>query len=113
MKRWARSALVEFFRGSFDSADALLSLEVKEFGAASAALLRRRLEKVVREFSELAAVDASLPGSKRRGVGLVIGLRPFAFSLLESLRDEVSARPRHGSAEPHAVLDSHGPADDP
>ena len=42
----------------------------------------------------LASVDASLPGSKRRGVGLVIGLRPFAFSLLESLREEVSKRPR-------------------
>lgn len=100
MKRWARSAVVEFFRGDFDAADALLRLEVKEFGAASMALLRRRLEKVVQEFNELATVDASLPGSKRRGVGLVIGLRPFAFSLLESLREEVAAKPRHASAEP-------------
>lgn len=94
MKRWARSAVVEFFRGSFDANDALLRLEVKEFGTASMALFRRRLERVVQEFNELATVDASLPGSKRRGVGLVIGLRPFAFSLLESLREEVAKKPR-------------------
>lgn len=94
MQRWSRSALVEFFRGDFEGVDALLRLEVKELGSASLALLRRRLEKVVQEFSELASVDASLPGSKRRGVGLVIGLRPFAFSLLESLREEVAKQPR-------------------
>lgn len=89
MRRWARSALVEFFRGSFEGGDALLRLEVKELGSASLALLRRRLERTVREFTELASVDASLPGARRRGVGLVIGMRPFQFSLLQSLREEM------------------------
>lgn len=90
LQRWARSAVVEFFRGDFDASDALLRLEVREFGPATLALLRRRLERTVHEFNEMAAVDASLPASRRRGVGLVIGLRPFSFSLLQSLREEVS-----------------------
>lgn len=89
MRRWARGALVEFFRGNFEGNDALLRLEVKELGNASLALLRRRLERTVREFIELAAVDASLPGRKRHGVGLVIGMRPFQFSLLQALREDV------------------------
>ena len=67
---------------------------VRELGAASVCRGGGRREKVVQECGELASVDASLPGSKRRGVGLVIGLRPFAFSLLESLREEVAKRPR-------------------
>lgn len=99
LTRWARSGVVEFFRGSFETPDALLRLEVREFGSATLALLRRRLERTVQEFNEMAAVDASLPASRRRGVGLVIGLRPFSFSLLQSLREEVSAAaPRRPSA---------------
>lgn len=88
LRRWARSAVVDFFRGSFDGEEAFLNLEVRELGPASLALLRRKLEKVVKEFNELAAIDAPMPPARRRGVGLVIGMRPWSSSMVESLREE-------------------------
>lgn len=91
LKRHARSAMIEFLRGDFSGGDALLRLEIKEFGPASLALLRRRLERLAAEFGELAEVDASLPSDRRRGVGLVLAMRPWAFSLMHALKAERQA----------------------
>lgn len=88
LRRHARTAMVEFLRGDFSGGDAILWLDIKELGEASIALLRRRLEKLGGEVAELAEVDAALPAARRRGVGLVLAMRPWAFSLLNSLRAE-------------------------
>lgn len=100
LRRWARSAVVDFFRGSFEGEEAFLNLEVRELGKASLALLRRKLEKVVQEFNELAALDAPLPASRRHGVGLVIGMRPWASSMIDSLREEAGFEARPATARP-------------
>lgn len=89
LKRHGRSAMVEFLRGDFAGADAVMKLHIKELSPASIGLLRRRIERVAAEFNELAEVDASLPGEARRGVGLVLAMRPWTFSLLQSLHAEL------------------------
>lgn len=99
LRRHARSAMVEFLRGDFNGDDALLRLDIKELGAASIALLRRRLDRLGAEFNELAELDASLPGDARHGVGLVLAMRPWAFSLMQSLKAErLAARERAAAA---------------
>lgn len=91
LKRHARSAMIEFLRGDFSGDEAFLRLEIKELGAASLALFRRRLERLVAEFNELAELDAALPGERRRGVGLVLAARPWTFSLMHALKAERQA----------------------
>jgi hypothetical protein len=41
---------------------------------------------LVREFNELAEVDAALAPSERDSVGLVIGLRPYVLSLFMRMK---------------------------
>ena len=91
LKRHGRAAMVEFLRGDFGGSDAVMKLDIKEFSSASMGLLRRRIERLAAEFNELAEVDASLPSEARRGAGLVLALRPWTFSLLNSLRAELAA----------------------
>jgi DNA-binding Xre family transcriptional regulator len=100
LKRHGRSAMVEFLRGDFGTADAVMKLDIKEFSSASMGLLRRRIERLAAEFNELAEIDASLPTEARRGTGLVLAMRPWTFSLLNSLRAELSV-------ETDAASDAH------
>lgn len=90
-QRYAQLATSEFLRDAFDPRQALLRLEVKELGEASLDVLRRKLEKLALEFNELADNDAGLPRRQRHSVGMLLALRPWVFSLLDSLRAEVEA----------------------
>lgn len=85
-QRYAQLATSEFLRDSFGARGSLLRLEVKELGEASVELLRRKLDRLAHEFNELADIDAGLPRGRRRSVGMLLGLRPWVFSLLDSLR---------------------------
>src|SRR3546814_12738948 len=61
-------------------------MEVRELGDSSIAVLRRKLEHLAAEFREMAAIDATLPPARRRSAGMLLALRPWVFSLLDSLR---------------------------
>lgn len=87
-QRYAQVATTEFLRDAFEGRNALLALEVKELGDASLAVLRRKLERLAAEFNELAEIDAGLPAKQRRSIGMLLALRPWVFSLLDSLRVE-------------------------
>ncbi|HJU39573.1 MAG TPA: hypothetical protein VJ724_08365, partial [Tahibacter sp.] len=80
-RRYGDAALREFVDAGFDGADEMLFLETRELGAASQALIRRRLERLAQEFLELAELDASLPPDARRNTGLVLATRPWVFSI--------------------------------
>jgi len=85
-RRYAQVATGEFLRDAFAGRDALLVMEVRELGDSSVAVLRRKLEQLAAEYREMAALDATLPPARRRSVGMLLGLRPWVFSLLDSLR---------------------------
>src|SRR3546814_15257085 len=79
-------------------------MDVRELGDSSIAVLRRKLEHLAAEFREMAAIDAPLPPARRRSAGMLLALRPWVFSLLDSLRGagegkgarSASSRPQRG-----------------
>ncbi|QQP95361.1 helix-turn-helix domain-containing protein [Lysobacter enzymogenes] len=94
--RYFQMASREFIHHAFDAGGDFLALEIRELGEASAATLRRKLEKLVAEFKEAAELDVDLPPERRRSVGMLVASRPWVFSLVDSLRE--SAPPRRPPA---------------
>ena len=88
LRRHGPRAIEEFLKGDFRRDPALLRLETRELSLRSMALLARRLERVAQEVHELAEADAMLPEDRRHNAGLVIGFRPWRFSLIELLASE-------------------------
>lgn len=86
--RYLQMASHEFLKDDFAAAQAHFALEIRELGEASAATLRRKLDKLVADFKEAAELDVSLPPERRRSVGMLVALRPWVFSLVDSLRAE-------------------------
>jgi transcriptional regulator with XRE-family HTH domain len=85
-KAYGLRVTAEFLRSRFDGALELLRFEARDLSSASAAMLRRRLERLAAEFNELAEVDSTLPARRREGVGLLIACRPWAFSAMNALK---------------------------
>lgn len=85
-KAYGRRVLQEFLAARFGGTQELLRFEARELSPESAAVLRRRLERVVAEFNELAEVDAGLPAARRGGLALLVACRPWEFSVVNALK---------------------------
>jgi AraC-like DNA-binding protein len=85
-KAYGRRVTEDFLRSRFGGPLELLRFEARELSPASAAILRRRLERVAAEFNELAEVDSTLPARRREGVALLVACRPWTFSAMLTLR---------------------------
>jgi transcriptional regulator with XRE-family HTH domain len=85
-KAYGARVMQEFLNSRFDEPTALLRFEARDLSADSAAVLRRRLERIAAEFNEAAEVDATLPGRRRASFGLLVACRPWEFSVMISLK---------------------------
>jgi len=85
-KAYGLRVTAEFLRSRFAGPLELLRFEARELSPASAAVLRRRLERLAEEFAELAEVDSTLPARRREGIGLLLGCRPWEFSVVNALK---------------------------
>ena len=85
-KAYARRAVAEFLEARFDAPLELLRFESRELSAESAATLKRKLERLIAEFSECAEADSALPPSRRVPVALLAGCRPWEFSAVNMLK---------------------------
>jgi len=85
-KAYGLRVTAEFLRSRFSGPLELLRFEARDLSPASAAMLRRRLERLAAEFNELAEVDSTLPARRREGVGMLLACRPWAFSAMLALR---------------------------
>lgn len=90
-KAYARRAMSEFLEGRFDEPLELLRFESRALTPESAAMLKQRLDRLLREFHALAEADAAAPGSRRVGVGLLAACRPWEFSVVNALKRRKSA----------------------
>lgn len=85
-KAYGRRVMSEFLTARFDAPLDLLRFESRVLSPESAAVLKRRLERLVIDFNELSEVDSSVPTGRRIGVALLAACRPWEFSVVNALK---------------------------
>lgn len=85
-RRYGPKVLREFLHDRFDGDRTLLRFEVRELSDASMDVVRRKLQRLATEITELAELDADLPSERKHSVGVALALRPWVFSLAEALK---------------------------
>ena len=85
-KTYGPRVMSEFLDARFKAPLEFLRFESRVMSPESAAVLKRRLERVVLDFNELAEVDSSAPSGKRVGVALLTACRPWEFSVVHALK---------------------------
>jgi len=90
--RYADAVQADFMRpGSFRGENVAFHFEMGELSFGSLDILRRKLARLTREFLELVELDSTLRPEQRHHVGLIMGLKPWLFSLLFA-DDHVSSK---------------------
>jgi AraC-like DNA-binding protein len=85
-KAYGRRVIGEFLQGRFSEPLECLRFESRALSAESAAVFKRRLERLVAEFNELAEVEAAVPAGRRIGIALLAACRPWEFSVVNALK---------------------------
>lgn len=76
----------EFLQSTFlRSGEALYFLSA-EMSDASCKVLLRKMERMAGEFRDLADLDRSVPAKDKRSVAALLGVRPWVFSMFQTLR---------------------------
>ena len=89
-RRYESKAITEFIAALFNAQDEHFSFQFGELSKASAAVLKRKLKKVEKEFQDLVDVDLPLPHEEKDSVGLLLASRQWVFSLVEILKTDVN-----------------------
>ena len=89
-RRYGAQVLQEFMLDRFGGERSLLRFEARELSEASIQVLRRKLERLALEVAELAELDAGLPESRKRSMGVAVAMRPWVFSLAAALKASVA-----------------------
>jgi transcriptional regulator with XRE-family HTH domain len=76
---YEREVKQAFLHDKFSESTAHFGFESAELAPESARLILRRLSRVTREFDELAELDVNLGPTEKRGYGLMVALRPWAY----------------------------------
>ena len=90
-KVYGRRVMQEFLQGRFEAPLELLRFESRVLSPESALVLKRRLERLARDFNEFAAADASAPSARKVSVALLAACRPWEFSVVNALKRRKSA----------------------
>ena len=85
-KAYGRRVMGEFLAARFDAPLELLRFESRVLSPESAVVVKRRLERLVKEFGDLAETDSAAPGGRRVGVALLVACRPWEFSVVNALK---------------------------
>lgn len=85
-RRYGPQVLREFLHDRFDGGRSLLRFEVRDLSEGSIDVVRRKLQKLANEITELAELDADLPAERTHSVGVALAVRPWVFSLAEALK---------------------------
>jgi transcriptional regulator with XRE-family HTH domain len=83
-KRHEKLAFKEFLNDNFNKKDQLLDFEILELSPASSNILKRKLQLVLKEINDLAAMDYMLKPSdksEKQSTGIMLAMRPWVFSL--------------------------------
>jgi transcriptional regulator with XRE-family HTH domain len=80
-KRHEQLAFSELLNNRFVKEEQLLDFEVLELSPASINILKRKMEMLLREVNNLAAMDYSMKQGKKKSTGILLAMRPWVFSL--------------------------------
>lgn len=95
-RRYGAQVLREFLLDGFDGERSMLRFEVRELSESSIQVIRRKLERLALEATELAELDAPLPTERKRSVGMAVAMRPWVFSIATALRNTAQPAPASG-----------------
>jgi hypothetical protein len=87
---YEREVKQAFLQNDFMDGVAHFGFESAELAPESARLIQKRLRGLTREFDELAELDVNLSPSEKRGYGLMVALRPWAYWSIVLNTDEHS-----------------------
>lgn len=85
-KAYGLRAMQEFLKARFAAPLELLRFETRALSPESAAVIRRRLERLAAEVNELAEIDSALAAPQRVGLGVLVACRPWEFSAINALK---------------------------
>ena len=88
---FVREVQREFLDSSFAEPGEHLRFVAGHLSRASLAQLQQSMDRLAREFDELARRDAALPREERLGCSAVFALRPWEFSMFTALRRNPTA----------------------
>lgn len=84
-KAYQSQVKASFMNSRFEHEGEMLRFDTGELSETSVKIICRKLEKLSEDFDELSEIDISLPERKKKAIGLMIGIRPWAYwSILES-----------------------------
>lgn len=76
---YEREVKQAFLQDAFADKTAHFDFESAELAPESARLIQRRLKRLARDFDDLAEMDSNLGPDEKRGYGLMVALRPWAY----------------------------------
>jgi DNA-binding Xre family transcriptional regulator len=76
----------EFLQASFARTGEALHFLSAELSEASSKVLLRKMERLAGEFRDLAELDRTVPAKEKRSIAALFAVRPWVFSMFESLR---------------------------
>jgi hypothetical protein len=85
-RMYERQVKDEFLNTDLDGADARMRFETGELSETSLRLLEKKIDKLIREFEDLAELDIGSPPEDKKAVGLLVAFRPWVFSLFSKSR---------------------------
>ena len=81
-RRYEQQVKMMFIDNNFTAPEHSLRLETAELSSASISILQRRLTQLSEQFAELAELDLATAPADKKGVGLLIALRPWVFDMV-------------------------------
>jgi DNA-binding Xre family transcriptional regulator len=82
----SRDVIVEFMEGDFSQDQAFRFYMRGSYSAASAAIIKNRLNQITQEAAALNQADAKLPLDKRQHLGLLLAMRPWELKMFEAMK---------------------------
>jgi hypothetical protein len=83
---YERQVREEFLRAPFTGRNEVLSFHTAELSPASVRVLLRKIERLAAHFADLAALDLSVPAREKTSLALLLGCRPWVFSMFSAYR---------------------------
>ncbi|CAM5188883.1 helix-turn-helix domain-containing protein [Alishewanella longhuensis] len=81
-RRYEQQVKMMFIDNSFSGPEHILRLDTAELSSASISILQRRLSQLSEQFAELAELDLATGHADKKGVGLMVALRPWVFDMV-------------------------------